>query len=204
LGWWRDRSYLREVSELPPYAAWRQIGSREGFEVTFFRRDPDGYSAIGQANAVEGTSPWALRYRLDFDETWSTRAAHIASICCGDTSVLEVAAAARGRWLVNREHTSELDGCLDVDLEASAFTNALPVCRMQLGVGQAAEAPAVYVRAHSLGVERLEQTYERLPDAADGTHRYSYAAPAFGFVAELSYDAYGLVVRYPGIAVRRA
>jgi hypothetical protein len=192
------------VSELPAHAAWRHVGSRDGFEVTIFRRDSDGHSAVGQANAVEGTSAWALRYRLDFDETWSTRAARITSICSGDTTVLEVAAAGRGRWLVDGEPAAELDDCLDVDLEASAFTNALPVHRLRLRVGQAAEAPAVYVRAQSLGVERLEQTYERLPDGGDGTHRYAYSAPAFAFSAELSYDAYGLVLRYPGIAIRRA
>jgi hypothetical protein len=52
-------------------------------------------------------------------------------------------------------------------------------------------------------VERLEQTYARLPD--DGEHaRYEYVAPAFGFDAVLTYDRFGLVVDYPGIAVRVA
>jgi uncharacterized protein len=62
-------------------------------------------------------------------------------------------------------------------------------------------APAVYVRAVSLHVERLEQTYVRSLD--DGPRqRYNYAAPAFDFSCDLVYDATGLVLEYPGIAVR--
>ena len=60
-------------------------------------------------------------------------------------------------------------------------------------------AIAAYVRALDLSVERLEQHYVRL-----GADRYHYASPAFGFECELAYDDAGLVLDYPGIAVRVA
>ena len=85
--------------------------------------------------------------------------------------------------------------------EASALTNALPVRRMGLPVGGGAAAPAAYVRAVGLAVERLEQTYVRITDEA-ACQRYDYAAPAFDFAARLVYDESGLVLDYPGIAVR--
>jgi hypothetical protein len=81
------------------------------------------------------------------------------------------------------------------------LTNALPVHRLVLDVGQQASAPAVYVRAVGLNVERLEQSYVRLADEA-GQQRYRYTAPAFGFACQLDYDDAGLVLSYPGIAVR--
>jgi hypothetical protein len=57
------------------------------------------------------------------------------------------------------------------------------------------------VRALDLGVERLEQTYLRT--ANRNSHQcYQYAAPAFDFAAELCFDEAGLIVEYPGIAVR--
>ncbi|MGH8826930.1 MAG: putative glycolipid-binding domain-containing protein, partial [Jiangellaceae bacterium] len=88
-------------------------------------------------------------------------------------------------------------------LEASAFTNALPVNRLGLEAGERAEAPAAYVRALDLRVERLEQSYARLPD--DGKRsRYDYRSPAFEFAAVLTYDRFGLILDYPGIAVRVA
>ena len=70
-------------------------------------------------------------------------------------------------------------------------------------MGGRANAPAAYVRAPTLRVERLEQTYERLPDDGERA-RYEYVAPAFDFSAVLTYDRFGLVLDYPGIAVRVA
>jgi uncharacterized protein len=52
-------------------------------------------------------------------------------------------------------------------------------------------------------VEPLPQRYVRLPD--DGPRRrFRYASPTFDFEAELVYDESGLVIDYPGIAVRVA
>ena len=107
-----------------------------------------------------------------------------------------------GSWRVDGTPRPQLDGCFDVDLEASACTNALPVNRLGLSVGRAAAAPAVYVRVRDLRVERLEQRYARLP--SDGHARYDYVSPAFDFRAALVYDDAGLVLDYPGIAARIA
>ena len=106
-----------------------------------------------------------------------------------------------GGWAVDGSPAPLVDGCLDVDLEGSACTNAFPVHRLGLDVGQRAEAPAAYVRALDLTVERLEQSYARLEDDA-GRRRYDYASPAFGYRDELVYDEFGLVLDYPGIAAR--
>ena len=91
-----------------------------------------------------------------------------------------------------------------MDLESSSLTNAFPVHRLGLGVGAEADAPAAYVRALDLSVERLEQRYVRLEDDGSRRERYRYTAPAFGFECQLLYDEYGLVLDYPGIAVRAA
>jgi hypothetical protein len=59
------------------------------------------------------------------------------------------------------------------------------------------------VRALDLAVEPLDQDYERLADRGD-KQRFAYDSPADGFSAELVYDRFGLVLDYPGIAVRAA
>ena len=77
----------------------------------------------------------------------------------------------------------------------------MPVHRLELGVGARADAPAAYVRAVDVRVERLEQEYRRIED--DGPHRrYDYRSPVFDFACDLVYDASGLVLDYPGIATR--
>jgi hypothetical protein len=183
----------------PRQAAWRHRGARDGFEVVFVSADGGGWLLEGHTAAVEDGEAWAVRYAIGVTGDWATRGARV----WGRAAEVELAADCTGRWLVDGEPAPHLDGCLDVDLESSSLTNAFPVHRLGLAVGQAADAPAAYVRALDLAVERLEQRYERLPDA-DGRQCYHYAAPRFEFECRLRYDEFGLVVEYPGLAIRAA
>jgi hypothetical protein len=186
---------------LPATAAWRHLDARVGFEVVFLRRDTDGYQLDGHSTAVEDGRAWGIRYTLTVDAAWTTRSAHIVGQSDLGMKELRLEGDGTGGWWIDGMRAPHLDGCLDVDLEASAFTNALPVHRLALDVGQQADAPAAYVRALDLRVERLEQSYRRLEDDCEHSH-YDYVSPAFDFRAELVYDEFGLVLDYPGIAVR--
>ena len=184
-------------------AAWRHRDARDGFEVVFPRREGPGYRLDGYSTAVEEGEAWGIRYSLLLDEEWRTRSAHVAGQSAeGAHEVL--LEGKEGSWLVDGAPAPALTGCLDVDLEASACTNALPVLRLGLDVGDSAAAPAVYVRATTLRVDRLEQSYTRLEDDSGDCMRFDYAAPAFAFRGVLTYDRLGFVVDYPGIAARFA
>jgi|tagenome__1003787_1003787.scaffolds.fasta_scaffold20916370_2 hypothetical protein len=190
--------------ELPSFAAFRHCDARDGFEVVFFRSSRDAIVVRGHTSAVEDGQPFAVAYSVELDRAWRTRRAEVrgTSLTGSRTTVIE--ADGEGAWSVDGAEVAALAGCLDLDLESSALTNAFPVRRLGLGVGERAPAPAAYVRALDLSVGRLEQTYERLADPGDGRVRFDYSAPAFDFRCELDYDACGLVVAYPGIAVRSA
>ena len=190
---------MPRASDLPPYAAWRHCESRSGFEVVFL----GGQRADGDTAAVEGDSAWAVHYGIEFDAGWLTKSAHVTGHSATGGHEVELETDGHGRWRIGGRTAAHLDGCLDVDLESSCLTNALPVHRLGLEVGQAAEAPAAYVRARDLSVERLEQSYTRLEDV-DGAQRYRYQAPAFEFECELAYDEAGLLLAYPGIGRRVA
>ena len=187
----------------PATAAWRHLGDRDGFEVVFLSREDGGLVVRGQATALEDDQTWGVRYAVTLDEGWVTRRAHVVCRSAAGRHEVRLESDGAGRWRVDGAQAPELDGCLDVDLEASAFTNAFPVRRLALGVGARSEAPAAYVRAPGLAVERLEQSYHRLDDGGDGP-RFDYASPRFDVRAELVYDRSGLVLDYPGIAVRVA
>jgi hypothetical protein len=186
---------------LPPSAACRHLGARDGFEVLFVRTEPGGYSLAGHSTAVEDGEAWAVRYDITVDSAWRTRSAHIVGRSASGTREVLIEGDGEAGWRVGGRPVPELAGCMDVDLEASAFTNTLPVLRLGLEVGRAAEAPAVYVRAPDLRVELLEQHYARLADEGNRS-RYDYSAPAFDFAAVLVFDESGLIVDYPGLAVR--
>jgi hypothetical protein len=114
---------------------------------------------------------------------------------------LELRTDGNGLWTIGGQHRAELDGCLDLDLEASVVTNTIPVHRLALGVDQEGESPAVFVRSNDLAVERLDHTYRRLPDAEDA-FLFDYRSPRFGYHDILRFGSDGLALDYPGIGVR--
>jgi hypothetical protein len=189
-----------DFAPLPPVAAWRMYEAHQGFEVVSIASDPHGTRLTGTSVGVEEGVAWSFRYDIEIDPAWHAIRGSIEA-AAGARLVLE--ADGPGRWLVDGVHDPGLDGCLDIDLEGSALTNTAPVHRLGLAVGDRAEAPAVYVRTNTLNVERLDQTYRRLPDTGEG-FVFEYASPRFGYRAQLAFAADGLVTDYPDIARRVA
>jgi hypothetical protein len=163
--------------------------------------DAGGVTIRGATSGLQGGQAWVAGYALHLDPSWCTRRARVVTETVEGRAEIALETEGDGHWTVDGSAAPGLDGCFDVDLEASAVTNALPVHRLGLGVGEAADAAAVYVRATGGDVERLGQRYLRLDDHT-GRQRYDYEAPAFDFHCVLEYDRSGLVLGYPGIAVR--
>lgn len=181
-------------ASLPAFAAWRFVEAVHGFEVVY--AEPGRLR--GHTSAVEDGQPYAVRYEITLDQRWRTREARVASDTVAGPRETVLISDGEGRWRVDGEPAPHLDGLIDVDLEASACTNTLPIHRLALPPREVIEAPAAYVRALDLSVSRLDQTYRRLDD-----QRYAYTSEA-DFRAVLEYDAAGLIVDYPGIATRFA
>ncbi|MFI6695386.1 putative glycolipid-binding domain-containing protein [Streptomyces sp. NPDC050433] len=190
----------------PATAAWTHEHARQGFEVVYFRPsgdEPHGQHIVGCTTAVEDGLTWTVDYDITLDADWLTRRAVVTGRSEAGTRSTVLQADGAGRWRVDGAPAPHLDGCLDVDLESSAMTNTLPVHRFRLAVGGSSAAPAAYVRALDLSVERLEQNYRRVAD--EGSRQaYDYSAEVFDFRCRLVYDEAGLVLSYPGIATRAA
>jgi hypothetical protein len=144
-------------SEFPASAAWQHRDTRQGFEVAYFERAGRGYDIHGCTTAVEDAQAWIISYAIRLDETWATRSVRITGRSASGIRQARLESDGLGHWRADGEAASHLDGCLDVDLESSAMTNALPVHRMGLRAGARAPAPAAYVRALDLSVGRLDQ-----------------------------------------------
>src|SRR4051794_34827609 len=111
---------------LPAVAAWQHRDSRAGFEVVYI----EGPLVEGYATALEEGSTWAVEYLIAVDESWSTRSLRVRSRTATAAHELLLEHDGSGAWRVNGSPEPRLDGCHDVDLEASAFTNTLPVHRL--------------------------------------------------------------------------
>src|SRR5688572_30207133 len=194
-------NHRHEFIDLPAQAAWRHVEARDAFEVLFLHAHPDGFRFEGHTAALQEGEAWVIGYDIQVDTRWVTRRARVFSRSRRGHSELVLESEGDARWRVNGAHVPHLDGCLDVDLESSAFTNAFPVHRLGLAMGQMASAPACYVRAMDLSVERLEQEYRRTENEGP-RQRFDYRSPAFGTHCILTFDASGLVLDYPEIATR--
>jgi hypothetical protein len=182
-------------ANLPAFAAWRFVDAVDGFEVVYAQPG----RLRGHTSAVEDGQAYAVRFEIALDDRWRTREARVASDTVAGPRATVLRSDGDGRWTVDGESAPQLDGLIDVDLEASACTNTLPIHRLAPRRGEVTKAPAAYVRALDLFVTRLDQTYRRLDDV-----RYEYTSEGGDFRAVLEYDAAGLIVDYPGIAVRFA
>lgn len=148
---------------------------------------------------VDGVAVWGdarrVRYRLRCDAAWRVWGVELEAP--EDRCALWLAADGAGSWRRDGVALEDVRGCIDVDLYAIAFTNTLPVRRLELRVGEAALIDVAYVRLPSMALERMQQRYTRVSDSV-----YRYESVASGFTADVSFDAAGLVVDYPGL-VRR-
>ena len=184
---------------LPATAAWTHSGAQTGFEVAWFDPGDGGAVLTGCTAATDACAAWGVDYEIRGDGAWRTRAARVRGRSADGIRTVELITDGEGRWAVDGAPAPHLDGCLDIDLESSAVTNTLPVHRLALRPGERGASPAAWVRAADLAIERLPQDYHFV-----GDRTFDYAAPSEDFTARLVYDDAGLVLEYPGIAVRSA
>jgi hypothetical protein len=186
-----------DLRALPAAASWTHSGARVGFEVLF-----TGPGRLrGRTAAREDDSTWSVGYDVTVGADWTTESVKAAnSTIRGDHEVV-LTRSVDDRWTVDGVARPDLDGCRDVDFESSAVTNTLPVHRLLFVPGTTLDVPAAFVRADDLSVLRLEQRYTLTGSARD-RHVFHYESATFDFECELTFDASGLVLDYPGIAVR--
>jgi hypothetical protein len=94
-----------------------------------------------------------------------------------------------------------LAGALDCDLGLSPLTNTMPVLRHGLlSGGGPVDLLMAWVSVPDLSVQADAQRYTFVRPAAEGGAVVNYSSD--GFTADISFDATGLVIDYPGIGSR--
>jgi uncharacterized protein len=162
----------------------------------------DGAVANGLVIGLEAGRPFRIGYEIRCDGRWRVREVR-ATAPDSEQPVLELLADGEGRWKRRSgEPVPELDGCIDVDISATPFTNTLPIRRLGLEPGGSADVDVAYVRVPELLVGPERQRYGCFEARADGGG-YRFEALPSGFTAELPIDSDGLVIDYPGL-FRRA
>jgi len=153
-----------------------------------------GWHLAGTAVFSHEGTPCSLEYRVECDAAWRTASARVRGWVGMQAVDLNVVADGTRRWRLNGSECGAVAGCLDIDLAFSPSTNLLPIRRLDLRPGQAAEVRAAWLRFPEVVLEPLDQVYRRLDQM---TYRYESGGGAF--VATLRTNATGFVTSYPGL-----
>ena len=153
-----------------------------------------GWQLAGTAVFSDEGNPCSLEYLIECDPAWRTVSARVTGWVGPHAVDLSVVADAARRWQLNGRECRAVAGCLDIDLAFSPSTNLLPIRRLTLRPGEAAEIRAAWLRFPELVLEPLDQVYRRIDQS---TYRYESGGGAF--VAMLRTNAAGFVTSYPGL-----
>jgi hypothetical protein len=152
---------------------------------------PDGLRLSGVVLTAAHGTPLDVRYLVETGPGGLTRRVELELDGGAVRRVLLADGAGRWRWEGGPE-LAGVAGALDVDLTVTPATNTLPIRRLGLEVGQAAELLMAWVQFPGLEVVGSAQRYQRL---APDRWRFSTG----DFTAELLVDPDGLVLDYGGL-----
>jgi hypothetical protein len=152
--------------------AWATWDGADG-ETTTILWENEGFTVSGTVTRER------VQYVLRLSPSWQVRQFLLFRDL--DEPDLWLATDGSGRWgEMNGAHRTELDGCYDIDLTCTPFTNTLPIRRLPLEVGHTAELPVVMVDPETLEVRSVVQRYTRID-----THRWRYENTETGYSVEL-------------------
>ena len=179
---------------------WRRIGL-QGLEHLSLNEVEGGYRVDSFLSVEADLGGVTCEYHFDLDSKWRTKVFTLNQHQAGKDASIRVEWLDGERWKVNGEMRPDLDGCFDLDLTVSPFTNTLAIQQLKLAADEAKEFRAVYVRIPQLEVVAADQRYRRL-DASEPPRRFLYEGLGTGFIEEITVDEHALVERYPRFAER--
>jgi hypothetical protein len=144
--------------------------------------------------ADEESGPFRLVYRLHWNEKWQLRSADFSLAKDGSSRSLNLHTDGNGNWQDGEGRSLvELDGCVDIDIWPTPFTNSFPIRRQPMAIGERRTFRMAWVFGPDLTVRPQPQAYTRVSDrlylfeSLDGS----------GFKVELPVDEDGIVLDYP-------
>ena len=163
------------------YTARWQTWEGDGDETLTLRWENEGWTAVGEVGRER------ISYVIRLSPLWDVR--QFLLFRDQDDPDLWLGTDGAGRWgEINGAHRTELDGCTDVDLHVTPFTATIPIRRLQLEVGHAAEVKAATIDVDTLGVVPVDLRYEHV---APQQFRRVHLKTCID--AEFAVDQYGLV-----------
>ena len=168
-----------------------------GLEHFRLQRSDDEILADGIVIGVEENVAFRIRYQITCDLRWQVRKVVVTSLEENGQSI-SLMSDGFGNWTSeSADPILEFEGCFDVDITATPFTNTLPIRRLDLPLNDRRELQVLYINVFDNTVKPVTQWYTRLSE-----NKYLYEGVLKDFKAEITVDEDGLVTEYPGLFSR--
>ena len=142
---------------------------------------------------------FTLEYNLKINPHWETEQVEIKTTIEGLAKSFIFKSDGKGNWQQNGHILEQFDGCIDIDIPLTPFTNTLPIKRLRLEIGQAQVIKVVYLDLLRNNIKPVTQKYARLSD-----REYKYQNVPNDFEAIITVDESGFVLDYPSLFERIA
>lgn len=153
----------------------------------------DGFVVSSEIN-MEGRKAY---FEIGISLDWKVQKFQVRS-SLGPAFGISYESDGNGNWQHDGIDLPEFEGCIDIDILPSPFTNTLPIRRLDFETRKSHEIKVLYMDLLKCEVYPVLQKYTRL----SGTH-YKFETVPNGFEAILSVDVDGFVIEYPGLFSRR-
>lgn len=143
--------------------------------------------------------PFHVEYAIRTNTHWETIFFQLHGQYAHKQQDLLFESDGHGNWQSNGKLAEAFEGCVDVDLPLTPFTNSLPIRRLQLGIGNQQEIQVLYFDLLVNEIKVVRQKYTR-PSAT----QYHYENVPNDFEATITVDEQGFVIHYPSLFQRQA
>jgi uncharacterized protein len=140
---------------------------------------------------------YQVEYSVQTKRNWKTLLVDLRARIGEDHFQCNLRSDGNGDWTFNGRTENAFDGCFDIDIAVSPFTNTLPINRLQLRLGEQQTIHVIYIDVLGQKVTPLQQQYTRT-----ATNKYRYQNVPNDFEAEIEVDAEGFVIFYPELFKR--
>jgi hypothetical protein len=181
-------------------ARWRPLAG-DGLEHVTITPLNTAAGTIIRASSViiggRGGRPYGVFYRIDCASDWTVLSFSIETT---DGVGVALVSDGAGHWHTESgTHLVPFDGCIDIDLAGTPFTNTLPIRRLDLTPSSGtASLSMLYIPFDTFEPRRDNQRYTCISPQK----LYRYEAQDRSFAADLPVDEDGLVLDYPTLFCR--
>lgn len=154
----------------------------------------DGWTISGTAIFLTDGSAAKLTYKVACRSDWSTRTATVCGWLGEKNISISLDRSGAGDWQLNGAPINGVSHLVDVDLGFTPATNTNAIRRLNVQPGQEVETTALWLDTSDWMVKPLRQTYRR-----KSPNVFAYSSPEHQYFADITTDAFGVVVDYPGL-----